>query len=472
MRSFIDLEPPLQVGNGLAAQVYGSADPAHGADMIAEPAPLRWEAAPRGTHAETVAPSSVSATMPPLRLIVITYHWPPFAGSGAGRWTALVKYLRRLGHDVTVVTTSAFGALPSDAEDAVVRTRDLASAQALRKLMRRPPLEADGDAAVEKAPSPLLTRVAVPDSYLMSWVPFAVGAARRILRERGADCVITSSPPDSVHLAGLALGRDRPTWVADLRDGWLFEPLREPFPTRPQRALDARLEGRVARRADAMTAATRPIAQDLERRLGAAASVVPNAWDPDLEVAVAAAEAPELRPGAFSFVHTGTLSGGWGRDPRPLARAFASLLTERPQLRERVRIVLAGRRREDGLSLFSEFGLTTSSITSALFPTRRDGAAARARALLLVTSPNSGEATGKLFEYLASGRPIVALAAGNEAARIVDETGAGIAVSPQDPRGSARRHCVTPSTVSSRPATRPTGSSATPTRAPPRSSRR
>ncbi len=372
--------------------------------------------------------------MPPLRLIVVTYHWPPFAGSGAGRWTALVKYLRRLGHEVTVVTTSAFGVLQSDAEEGVVRTRDLASAQALRKLLRRPPLEADGGAAVEKVPPPLLTRVAVPDPYLVSWVPFAVGAARRILRERGADCVITSSPPDSVHLAGLALGRDRPTWVADLRDGWIFEPLRKPFPTRPQRTLDARLERRVARRSDAMTAATRPIAEDLERRLGVGASVVPNAWDPDFEAAVAAAEAPELRPGAFSFIHTGTLSGGWGRDPRPLARAFASLLTERPGLRERVRIVLAGRVHEDDVSLFSEFGL--DDVVDHLGPLPHARAAAlqgAAGALLLVTSPNSGEATGKLFEYLASGRPIVALAAGNEAARIVDETGTGIAASPEDP---------------------------------------
>ena len=58
-----------------------------------------------------------------------------------------------------------------------------------------------------------------------------------------------------------------------------------------------------------------------------------------------------------------------------------------------------------------------------------------ADALLLVTGHNRSEATGKLFEYLASGRPILALAEGNEAARIVRETGTGVAVGGADPAG-------------------------------------
>src|SRR4029079_17624394 len=55
-----------------------------------------------------------------------------------------------------------------------------------------------------------------------------------------------------------------------------------------------------------------------------------------------------------------------------------------------------------------------------------------AAALVLVTSPNPSEATGKLFEYLASGRPIVAIAARNEAGRIVTATHTGVAVPHQD----------------------------------------
>ena len=60
-----------------------------------------------------------------------------------------------------------------------------------------------------------------------------------------------------------------------------------------------------------------------------------------------------------------------------------------------------------------------------------------ADALVLLTSRNAGEATSKLYEYLASGRPVLALATGNEAARIVAETGAGVTVDPTDVPGIA-----------------------------------
>ena len=123
--------------------------------------------------------------MPPLRLIVITYHWPPFAGSGAGRWTALVKYLRRLGHEVTVVTTSAFGVLSSDAEEGVVRERDLASAQALGEPLSRLGSRRTGAQRSRRRHRHCSPASRCPIPTRRSWVPFAVGAARRILREPG-----------------------------------------------------------------------------------------------------------------------------------------------------------------------------------------------------------------------------------------------------------------------------------------------
>lgn len=373
--------------------------------------------------------------MPSRKLLVLTYHWPPFPGSGATRWTSLVKYLRRAGHEVTVVTTSALGVLPSDSDEGVVRTGDLAGASGLRRLLRRPPPAASGAAggtATKPAPA-ILTRTLVPDSYVASWVPFAVSAARRELRSRSIDCVITSSPPDSVHVAGLCLGAARPAWVADLRDGWLFEPLKPAFPTGVQRRIDARLERRVAEGADALVAATRPIAEDLERRLGTPATLVPNAWDPDLESDAEAVPAVELPTGSFSFVHTGTLSGGWGRDPRGLATALASLTAESQNLRARVRLVLAGSVRPEDIRLFADRGL--EDIVDYLGPLPHARAIALQRAastLILVTSANVGEATGKLFEYLVSGRPIIAVGGPNEATRIVEETSTGVVVPADD----------------------------------------
>ena len=136
----------------------------------------------------------------------------------------MAKYLRLLGHDVTVLTTSAFGNLSDDAESGVIRSPDLSASPRLRKLLRRPPLPAAGAAAaVDKPPSAAITRFVVPDTWLLTWVPGATRTARALIDDRRIDCVVTSSPYESTHLIGLALGRRRPAWIADFRDGWTFE---------------------------------------------------------------------------------------------------------------------------------------------------------------------------------------------------------------------------------------------------------
>jgi glycosyltransferase involved in cell wall biosynthesis len=320
-----------------------------------------------------------------------------------------------------------------DSADGVVRAGDLTASPFLRRLLRRPPLAEGGGAAEFEKPAPaLLTRVLVPDPHVVGWVPNTLRSARWLARERAIECVITSSPPESTHLVGLALARGGVAWLADLRDGWSYEPLRPAFPTSPQRRFDAWLERRVLTRADGVLAATTPIADDVVERFGRQAVAVRNAWDPDLDAAVATADPPPLEPDTVTLVHTGTLSGSWGRDPRPLLEAIARLAAE-PEARRRLRVVLAGRPDTRDLDQIRALGL--SEVIRVVGNLSRPAATAlqrRADALVLVTSPNKGEATGKLFEYLAAGRPIVALAEGNEAERIVKETGAGVTVPRAD----------------------------------------
>ena len=62
--------------------------------------------------------------MSPRRILFVTYFYPPCTDTGAHRPSSMVKYLRRAGHDVTVLTTSAYGSLPNDEEQGVVRTAD------------------------------------------------------------------------------------------------------------------------------------------------------------------------------------------------------------------------------------------------------------------------------------------------------------------------------------------------------------
>jgi glycosyltransferase involved in cell wall biosynthesis len=368
------------------------------------------------------------------RLLLVTYHHPPIPFLGGARWSGLAKYLRALGHDLTIVTTGAHGHLPEDAEQEVARTLDLTSVAALRRILRRPPIAREGDAPpVSKRPSAILTRMIVPDTYLLSWAAWAVPTVRRLIHRRSIECVITTSPPDSTHLVGLARGRNGPAWMADFRDGWMFEGLREPFPTAPQRRLDAWLEAQVVRRADRVIAPTLPLIEDLRSRYGRDGGLVPNAWDTGLEADVARASAPTLGTDRVNLVYTGTLGGLRGHDDRGLLAALRRLVREEPAIATRLRLVIAGRLMEDEASVLGAPDLRPVVHVVGTLP--RPAAVALQRqsdALLLVTSNHKSIVTGKLFEYLTAGRPILALAGDNEAARIVRETRTGEIAPPDD----------------------------------------
>jgi glycosyltransferase involved in cell wall biosynthesis len=325
--------------------------------------------------------------------------------SAARRTAGLARHLSAVGVEVTVLTSIACGSGP-----------------------------VDGAAAVATPPPAALTRVIVPDAYLLSWAAWAVPTVRRLVRAKRIECVITTSPPDSTHLVGLALGRDRPAWIADFRDGWTFEALREPFPTAPQRRLDAWLEAQVARRADRVIASTLPVVADFRSRFGSDGGVVPNAWDTELEPAVARATPPALEADRVNLVYTGTLGGIRGHDDRALLEALRRIVRWQPELAGRLRLVIAGRLTDDEARVLRSDDLRpVVQLAGALPRTEAIALQRRADALLLVTSHHTSIAHGKLFEYLAAGRPILALAGDNEPARIVRETRTGEIVAPDDP---------------------------------------
>ena len=348
---------------------------------------------------------------------------------GARRWAAMAKYLERMGYEVTVIAGD-WPARPHS--NGVIWTRDLARHPGLRKLLRRPPFP-----GIDYAQPPvlrkrsLLQRVLVPDVSIAAWMPVALLAARRILAGGRTDCVITTSPPASAHLVGLALGRHRPAWVADFRDAWTHQPSHPPFETVAQRALDGWLESHVVRRGDRIVAATAPIAEDQMSRFGVDARHVSNGWDPERLVVVEPGDT--RKSGPVMFVHTGRLSGSDGRDPRPLLDGICSMFARRPELRNRVRIVLAGALWAHEEDLIRRSGLADLIEAPGHLPPAAALALQRqADALVLLGSADMSAATGKLYEYLGADRPILALAGDNAAARIVRETRTGLVVPPND----------------------------------------
>ena len=366
-------------------------------------------------------------------ILLVAYFYPPCRDTGVLRPASMASWLRRLGHEVTVLTTSAYGSGAAD-EGSVVRTAD---AQRWRARLRgRDRIDALYDSDTYGGRPHPLSRVIVPEPLALAWAPFARRRALELARERRFDCVITTSPPESVHSVGRALGRRRGlAWGADIRDAWNFEPLRPPFPTGAQRRLDARLERRWLGEADIVTCVSRPAADDLRDRLGIEAMLVPNGWDPDAAGAAGHAAEPTglLDPGRVSLVYTGRF-GSYGRDPRALVDGIRRLASESPASAAKLELVIAGPLTAAESELFAADVSPARIVIAGSLPRERALNLQReADALLLLAQPTRSQLLNiKLFEYLASGQPILALAAGTEAGRIVAETG-GIAVRADDP---------------------------------------
>jgi glycosyltransferase involved in cell wall biosynthesis len=353
----------------------------------------------------------------------------------ARRPAGFARYLARMGHRVTVLTSSAWGAQDRPDEPAeVVRTRDLMDSGLnwRRKQLRAWTGEAP---AADYAPTVSWpARVIVPDVALVTWLPFVLAAARRLVAERQFDCVLTTSGPESVHLAGLALRRSGLPWIADFRDGWGFESLHD-WPTGPQWWLDRRLEAAVVRRADGVCAVTEPIAADMRERFGVDAWTITNGYDPD--------EAPggDRQPsgdGRHVLFHSGRMASSQ-RSPQPVLDALKRLRSDAPAVAKRLQLVLAGPLTPDERTAIEDPALAGS--VSAIGNLPRDEVLRLQRdadSLLLLTAGNRrGEATGKLYEYLSAGRPILVLGDRTEAARIVADAGAGLAVPADDPSAVA-----------------------------------
>jgi len=361
------------------------------------------------------------------RILLVSYFYPPCRDTGALRPAAMAKYLRALGHEVEIVTTSAYG---HDGDPSAHRTADAQRWRARRAGKETVDALFDSDTYGGKPHA--LSKVIVPEPLALAWAPFARREALRLHRERRFDCVITTSPPESVHAVGMALRRRGLPWVADVRDAWTFESLRPEFPTGAQRALDERLERRWLGRADVVVCVSEPAAADLRERGIADPLVITNGWDPD--AAPAADGAPGvLDPDRVSLLYTGRF-GTYGRDPSPLVEALALLGERSPEDASRLELVIAGPLTADEADLMHTDVSPSRIVIAGSQP--REAALALQReadALLLIAQPTRSQLLNiKVFEYLAAARPILALAAGTEAGRVVAETG-GEVVAADDP---------------------------------------
>jgi glycosyltransferase involved in cell wall biosynthesis len=361
--------------------------------------------------------SSTREPIPP-HVLLVSYLFPPSSRSGARRTAAFRDALEDLVVRTTVLTSTVSGRSPDDEAHSVARAKDARSAPSLQGVV--------GSDRGRR----WWSRLIVPDATVLSWGPAAARTAASILRHDRPDVVFTSYPPESVHMLGLFLSRFGVPWVADFRDGWTFEsPTLRPYLTR----LDRGLERLVISRADAVTAATAPLADYLQTRNASRPVVhLTNGFDPAL-VAAASDEHGTLDLGRFSLVYTGT-GGLDGKDPRPFLRALQIALAEQPTLSDKLEVVFAGTFTDAEVAAMNAAPLRGVVRTLGHVPHSRSlGLQQAADGLLLITSvQKSHVATSKIYEYLAARKPILGLADRNAASVLLAGAGPHALAAPED----------------------------------------
>lgn len=375
------------------------------------------------------------------RVLIVVHDYPPIVSAGAERIVKFAHYLPEYGFQPLILTTERYGARTTDAADQVYRAADLVHALFSGLRRRRAAgvaQEAQFRVATVSSQS-LLGRLRdefmVPDTKL-GWLPPAVRLGSRLIAQQRPALIFSTSPPETAHLVARQIARrHRLPWVADLRDGWLFEPP-NPAVRRAawRRSLEQRLEAGVMAAAQAVIAATGPIAEDLRQRYAAAASrihVITNGFD-----AAEFAGLQRQRPtdGVFRLVYTGALaSSRQGTSAAPFFAGLAQFVQEQPAIP--LQVIVIGDVSPAEQTAAASHGLGDVVTFRPAVP-RREAHQAQldADGLLLITAPGQRSvATLKLFDYIGAGVPILALAAGNAAAAIVEQYHLGVTVAPDDP---------------------------------------
>jgi glycosyltransferase involved in cell wall biosynthesis len=368
-----------------------------------------------------------------MRLLLVTLYFPPAGGGGVQRSLKVATHLPALGVETHVLAPDDPKWIHSDAELELPTQAWVHRARYLGPRGRRPAEELHGREGLELLVSHArlaFRRALVPDENV-SWNLTAIPAAIRIVREHGIDVVLTTSPPASVHLVGAAVRRATGVrWVADLRDSVAAHPHRRtesPLVRAKEKTAQA-VARLVARSADAVVAVSEAIAAEvraLEPR--GRVATIPNGCDFD-DFAGLEYHAAER----FRITHTGSFFGK--RDPRPFLSALAESRSDAV-----ARFVgdfrTADREWAEGLGLGDRLEL------HPYVPRRRALELQRDSEALLLLIPDAGGRgrgvlSGKVFEYLAAERPILAVVPSDgAAAALLRETGAGIVVAPDDVRG-------------------------------------
>ncbi len=390
------------------------------------------------------------------KVLIIAYYWPPAGGGGVQRWLKFTKYLPEFGWHPTVYVpynpqyplqdASLATEVPAHVE--VISGHIWEARRVYRGLKRlrhglRWSSAPEMDTLFFRDPKKLSwfgqlslflrSNLFVPDSRSL-WIRPSHKRLRKWLAKNPVDAIISTGPPHSCHLIGLKLKKSTGIpWIADFRDPWLeIDYFPQLMLTKGTRRKHERMQKEVLTTADKVITVSWAWA-DLFRSYGAKdVEVITNGFDAtDFDTTTSVSKSDNT----FIIANIGTLE--WDRNPRGLWQALRRLIETKPELRARIEIHLAGK--IDGAALTEAEDLSDMIINHG-YVSHEEALSMMHQADILLLPLNEidsantkGRIPGKVFEYIATGKPILMLGnVDSDCARIISELGNSWCVTNND----------------------------------------
>jgi len=376
------------------------------------------------------------------RVLIITYYWPPSGGAGVQRWLKFSKYLRDFGWEPVIYT-------PKNPEAPAVDHSLESDIPAGITIIKRPIIEpymayksfvgmkksdkVNAGFLKEKEKPGLAEDIAVwlrgnffiPDARCF-WIRPSARFLIKYLAKNPVDAIVSTGPPHSMHLVALKVHQKlHIPWLADFRDPWtgidFYHQLKlTSLADRKHRML----EKKVLSEATAVTVVSRDMVDEFKTLVDRDYNLVTNGFD---ETDIAPLPLGQLDE-QFTISHIGSINAS--RNPTGLWRVLSSMVKSNQAFAAAMRIKLVGKVDIEVLRDIEANGLTNNFVRIEYMPHRevmQEIQRSQVLLLLINNTPNAkGILTGKVFEYLGSGRPILSIGPEDgDAAEILNNTGAG-----------------------------------------------
>lgn len=377
--------------------------------------------------------------MKPKKLLIITYYWPPAGGPGVQRWLKFVKYLPDFNVQPIVYIPEnptypiIDNGLQSEvSEKAIILKKKITEPYGFASFLGKNKTKKISSGIipnqkkqsfVEKTLLWVRGNIFIPDARFL-WVKPSVKYLKKYIEENQIDTIVTSGPPHSLHLIGLQLKKElNVKWFADFRDPWTTIGYHKALKLSSSAEKKHKaLEKEVLTTADTIIVTSKTTKTEFQAITSQPIEVITNGYD---------LEKVSKQPldEKFTLAHIGSFLSE--RNPRILWKALKELTKENPDFRRDFQLKLIGAVSQEVLDTISEFRLNDFVLNLGYISHQEAVEHQRKSQVLLLIEINSNDTKsiipGKLFEYMVSERPIIALGPeGSDFAEIITSTNTGV----------------------------------------------